>query len=398
MDHNRPQGITSLLFAAFLVSLTAACTDAGGKVFTADTPTLEKRWTWRKTFSGVTPGNLAMQVNGAKILFTLTKLTKNPAPGESAAKDEIVAVTNSGRITNNQLVDGTVKNILFDGSGKKAVIHLEDGRFFIYSDFTSPVVPKEIGAAENLVFSHTGTFLAVKSKGNIKAISVNGKKLWSLPVQNAQTNSASSIPVSYYEKDLLLFPFLEKPYTLLRASQDGTVSLYEKGEAVWSKKLGGAVTAVSSSFLEGGVIAVSTGGRNGKIHFLKENGAPIESVPFSGGALSISCSNHGNICATYQNGADGQRVSVFNAQGKKLWNYRVNKQASRDSGVVVAGRGKVVVAGFEEDGAWSLRAWDDAGKPLWYAPVKRKIENFKISWNARRIAVITKNTLEFYSW
>jgi hypothetical protein len=296
--------------------------------------------------------------------------------------EEIVGLDENGKRLNDwQVGDKTIGSAM-NGKGSMLLVESKNGGLLLYENWEKNTKPRSImKSSGGGVFSPEGDFIAVRAKaGNAprtKVLSTKGKTLWLLP-EEADPGAKIS------------FPFLNRKKCVAWASS-GSLGLSEEGKLLWKVELKGAPVKLASSFLEGGLIAASTGGEEGKIYFYDENGKQKGAASFPGGASSLSCSDVGVACAALSNGPEGQRLSFFTEDGKERWAYRVKTHATANAAVLVADHGNAIIGGFEENGQWRLLAWDMNGKPLWSAPLEGGLADFKVSWNGRRIAVLTKD-------
>jgi len=359
----------AVLYGVLSSSVTAA-------PFSAATPTHQQRWAWRKSFKNMELGNLAMAWNGSKLVFSVTQ---RAAP-EKQQGDVIIGLDHAGAALTDWRIDKKASRLSLNGAGSKLLIETRGGSLLFYDkwDTSKEAVPLP-HAAPGAALSPRGELiinLASTSAQGAQALDTSGAVLWSYPEQSLKNP---------------FFPFISQERQVVWTSKTNELLLTDGEKTVWKAPLTGTPVSLASSFLEGGVIAVATGGEKGELGFYNEKGALTGSAPFRGNAVSLSCSDKGNACAVLANGPEGQRLSVYTPKGKELWRYNVKTGARSPSSLVVADHGQVVIAGFEERGKWSLRAWDIKGKPLWTAPVEGGLADFKVSWNGKRIAVITKD-------
>ena len=162
-------------------------------------------------------------------------------------------------------------------------------------------------------------------------------------------------------------------------------------ELLWKAKVQGTPGPVASSILEGEIIMVASSGDKDRINIFNGKGNLTGSALFPGTVSSLSCSNMGNICAAYGNSKTGQQISVYTPDGKEAGGYHVKEKAEMDSRVFVVDKGSAIVAGVKDKGVWSIYALDNKGTPIWYAPIKEGLKDFIISWDGKRIAVITED-------
>ena len=375
--------LVSLLFISALPAL-GACEKfpwSNDASITVPAPTAQKKWSRRKSFTTANIGNLATQFNGERIFFVARDFEKGGAP----YRELILAINQNGEAVGDLEIKGKVKELSASGSGSHILAQTEDGEVILFEGFGKTGKRFDLGKAESAVLSHTGQFIALKRGGIYSVVSSDGKELWKYPAG----------------VELIIFPFLNHPDSSLIASK-GSVAFWEGGKEIWKRDISGAPIALSSAFLEGGLLAVSTGGEKGKIYFFNDKGEELGTSAFHGGAVSLSCSRLGSICAAYGNGAGGQSVALFHSDGGAVWNYSVKGSGARDSKVVLTGMGKEngfhIVAGFERDGVLSLNGWDEKGNPLWYAPVEGGARSFELSWSGKKMVYITENSVEFFSW
>jgi len=328
--------------------------------------------------------NLVMAWNGSKVVFSVTETAQGAPKG-----DVLAGIEHTGKPLNDWRIGKKAVRLSLDGEGKGLLAELENGSLLFYDDWTSGKKPVAIqGPAAGATLSPAGDFIVLSAgKGpgsKIQALSNQGTPLWFYPVAAG-------------EGWKIFFPFLNQKSQVLGISPTGEVFMNDREQLLWKVDLQGTPAAASSSFLEGGVIAVSSGGDKGELRFLNHQGKTTGSAPFPGGVRSLSCSSISAVCAALSNGPGGQRLSVYTPQGKELWRYIVKTPAGADAAVVVAARGEVVIGGFEEGGNWSLRAWDAGGNPLWTAPIEGGLRDFKVSWNGKRIAVLSNDgRIAFY--
>lgn len=345
----------------------------------APTPTQPLSWSWRKHFNNAGLKNLAMAWNGTRIAFSVTESGTKAGGG-----DVLVALDENGKPLRDWRVPGRVTRLSLNGKGSSLLVELASGKLLMHADWQSGKRPVSIKTlAPGAVLSPEGDFIAARTAGKGGAqssvLSPEGKTLWSF--------------AEAAEKELwkTTFPFLNKKKTIARSSASGGFALYEESSLLWKAELPGKPISIASSFLEGGLIAVSTEGEKGEIRFYGMNGTLTGSAPFPGGAYSLACADIGVACAALGNGPSGQRLSFFSQDGKELWTYTVDGQARAASSVAVAGQGELIIAGFEEKGQWFLRAWNLKGKPLWNAFIEGGLADFKVSWSGNRIAALTND-------
>ena len=331
------------------------------------------RWAWRKNFSNAKLGNLAMAWNGSRIIFSVTETSSGAAKG-----DVIVGIDNDGKVIRDWRINNKkIKRISINGEGKKLLVELDGGALLFYEDWETEKEPVKIkGPSSGAVRSPKGDYIltglspkAVKPK----LLSASGDLLWS-----------PATPVASGWK--AIFPFFNNENRILLVSKDGLALLSEKENTIWKAEVKGTPIALASSFLEGEISAVLS---SSEIRFFDGKGAVTGTVPFPSNMGSLSCSDAGNICAASGNNAEGQFISVYTPDGKKLWSTTLKSKAKSGPAVSVAAHGEAVIAGLEENGSWSLRAWDKKGNLLWTAPIEGGLADFKVSWNGKRIAVRT---------
>lgn len=333
------------------------------------------RWAWRKNFSNAKIGNLAMAWNGSSMVFSVTET----APG-TAKGDVIVGINNDGKVIRDWRINNKrIKHISINGEGKKLLVELDDGALLFYEDWEKEQEPVKIkGPASGAILSPKGDYILTglsQKAGKPEVLTTSGDLLWS-----------PATPVANGWK--AIFPFFNNENRVLLVSKDGEVLLSEKENTIWRAEVKGTPIAVTSSFLEGDVTAVLS---NTEIQFFNGKGNMTGTVPFSGNMVSLSCSDTGNICAASGNNSVGQFISVYTPDGKKLWGATLKSNAKSSSTVYVAAHGETVIAGLEENGSWSLRAWDKKGNLVWTSPIEGGLADFKASWNGKRIAVLTKD-------
>lgn len=331
------------------------------------------RWAWRKNFSNARLGNLAMAWNGARMVFSVTET----APG-AAKGDVIVGIDNDGKAIRDWRINNKkIKKISINGEGKKLLVELDGGALLFYEDWEKEKEPVKIkGPASGAVLSPKGDYILTglsQKGGKLKVLSTSGDFLWSpeTPVPNGWK---------------AIFPFFNNENRILLVSKDGEALLSEKEKTVWKAEVKGTPIALASSFLEGEITAVLS---SSEIRFFNGKGAITGTVPFSDNSASLSCSDTGNICAAIGNNTKGKSLSVYTPDGKKLWETTLKGNAKAHSSLFVSGHGEAVIAGIEENGSWSLRSWDKNGNPVWTAPIEGGMADFKVSWNGKRIAVLT---------
>lgn len=331
------------------------------------------RWAWRKNFSNARIGNLAMAWNGARIVFSVTET----APG-AAKGDVIVGIDNDGKVIRDwRISDKKIKKISINGEGKKLLVELDDGSLLFYEDWETEKGPLKIkGPATGAVLSPKGDYILTglsPKGGKPKVLSTSGDLLWS-----------PETPVTDGWK--AIFPFFNNENRILLVSKEGEALLNEKEKTVWKAEAKGVPVALASSFLEGEVTAVLS---SSEIRFFNGKGAVTGAVPFSDNSASLSCSDTGNICVALGNNTKGKYLSVYTPDGKKLWDTTLKGNAKAHSSLFVSAHGEAVIAGIKENGSWSLRSWDKKGNLVWTAPVEGGLADFKVSWNGKRIAVLT---------
>lgn len=331
------------------------------------------RWAWRKNFSNAKLGNLAMAWNGSRIVFSVAETSPGAAKG-----DVIVGVDNDGKVIRDwRISNKKIKHISINGEGKRLLVELDDGALLLYEDWEKEKEPVKIkGPASGAILSPKGDYILTglsPKAGKLQTFSNSGDLLWS-PADHLKTGWKA------------IFPFFNNENRILLVSKDGLALLSEKENTIWKAEVKGTPIALASSFLEGDVTAVLS---NTEIRFFNGNGAVTGTVPFPSNMGSLSCSDTGNICAASGNNSEGQFISVYTPDGKKLWDTALKSKAKSGPAVSVAAHGETVIAGLEENGSWSLRAWDKKGNLLWTAPIEGGLADFKVSWNGKRIAVLT---------
>ncbi len=353
---------------------------------TTSSPSERINWAWRKSFKNYELGNLALAWNGSKLVFSATETgTPTKSPGYI-----IIGLDHAGGVLRDWRASGNVRGLSLDGAGKQLLAELENGRLLFSDDWGAREEPITLrNSSPGAILSPKGDFILVsatsttsRDQQRLQALSHAGDVLWSLPDTHAGP---------------ALFPFLSKDKQILSVSKNNELVLSDGKDTVWKADLPARPVSVVSSRLEGGVIAASIGGDKGEIHFFNDNGISTGSAAFPGDAISLSCSDIGISCAALANGPKYQRLSLYTPDGKEVWRYVVKKPAMSLSSVKVTDHGLVAIAGFEEKGKWSLRAWSNKGEPLWIAPIEGGLVDFKVSWNGKRIAVITSDgRIAFY--
>jgi len=370
------------IFAFILVLAVVSVHVVEAEPLIVATPAKQVYWAWRKSFKDIDLRNLALAWNGSKLIFSASEKT---GPNRSRG-DVIVGIGSDGKALRDWLARGSVRKLSFDGEGKHLLAELADGNFLLYGDWSAEQEPVFVGKSlSGAILSPKGDYFLVSApvsslsdQRSFHALSSKGELLWYCPGEPAHPG-----PV--------LFPFLEKDRQVLYGSKNNELVLSDGPNVLWKVQLQGRPIALASSFLEGGVIAATTSGEKGEVRFFDDKGATTGFALFPGGALSLSCSKIGNYCAALSNGPDEQRLSLFMPNGKEVWRHVIKTRAPSPSSAVVADQGRMVIAGFEEKGQWSLRAWDSKGKPLWTAPIEGGLADFKVSWSGKRIAVLTKD-------
>lgn len=392
------QNIRRIIIICFISSLIVSITWIRGysseiKETTQDIQTTPEkiRWTWRKNFKDVEIRNLVMAWNGSRLLFSVREKIEKKETGASG--DVIIGLEYTGKAIKDWRVEGKIRNLLLDGSGKGLLVELEDGRLLFYSDWESDNTPIIIdNSGTGAALSPNGRFIGVimdsSKKNSVQVLSSKGDLIQDY---NEGIGEASKSP----EKTILKwprisFPFIENEKRFLRISDDGRFFLNDGDKLLWKAKVEGSPIDVSSSILEGGVLMVSTSGKKEGIYFFNEKGELTGSAPFKGGASSLSCSNIGNICAAYGNSPKGQYISIYTPNGKEIGSYNVEGHADIDSRVFVADKGNVVVLGIKDIGGWLIQAIDSKGVPVWHAPMEGRLRDFRVSWNGKRIAAVTE--------
>lgn len=330
------------------------------------------RWAWRKNFSNARLGNLAMAWNGSRIALSITET----APGGPKG-DVIVGIDNDGKVIGDWRVNNKIKNISINGEGKKLLVELEDGTLLLYEDWEKEKEPVKLkGLATGAILSPKGDYILAglsQKGGKPKVLSTSGELLWS---------PAGHVKMGWNA----IFPFLNSDKQILLISKDGEALLSDKGNTLWKAQIKGTPVAVASSFLEGDVTAVLS---NTEIRFFNGKGAVTGIVPFPNSMGSLSCSDTGNICAAFGKNTKEQYLSVYTPDGKRLWGATLKANTKAASSVFVSAHGDAIIAGLEENGSWSLRSWDKKGNLVWTAPIEGGLADFKVSWNGKRIAVLT---------
>ena len=345
-------------------------------------PTEELQWSWRKSFSNASLENLALAWNGSKMVFAITEFTDPQTPVEG---DVLIGLDHGGKGLRDWRVSGRIRRLALDGAGEKLLVALKDGAILLFPHWekkTESIVIENEGCLES-AFSPRGQFIAVRKKDAVRLFTGEGELLHSYPASGEE--KAGDLIKS---GGTLSFPFFNNEHRLL-IHEKGKLIFYDMGKVIFQEKVQDSLTAPASSLLEGGVLAAGSAGGKGQIRFFSEEGIAKGSASLKNEVTALSCANKGTVCAAYSNGPGEQRLSLFTPDGKELWKYRVKNTAMRNSTVAVADDGKVIIAGFEELGEWSLRAWDNTGKPLWIAPIEGGLLDFKVSWNGKGIAVLT---------
>lgn len=358
--------IAVLFFAVANIPLSLASEEPSGE-------STKVRWAWRKNFSKAELGSLAMAWNGSRIVFSVTET----APG-AAKGDVIVGVDNDGKVIRDwRISNKKIKKISINGEGKKLLVELDGGALLFYEDWETEKEPVKIkGPSSGAVLSPKGDYILTglsPKAGKLQTLSTKGDLLWS-PADHLKTGWKA------------IFPFFNNENRILLVSKDGLALLSDKEKTVWKAEIKGTPIAAASSFLEGDITAVLS---NTEIQFFNAKGNVTGTAPFSDNMASLSCSDTGNICAASGNNSEGQFISVYTPDGKKLWGANLKGNAKSGPTVFVAAHGEAVIAGLEENGSWSLRAWDKKGNVLWTAPIEGGLADFRVSWNGKRIAALT---------
>ena len=350
------------------------------------------RWTWRKNFKDAEIRNLVMAWNGSRLLFSVRE--KNEKKGADSGGDVIIGLEYTGKEIKDWRVEGKIRNLLLDGSGKGLLVELEDGRLLFYSDWESdekPLIMENAGAGATL--SPNGKFIGVvrdsSKKNSVQVLSSKGDLIQDYTEGTGEASKSPEKTTLKWQR--ISFPFIENEKRFLRISDDGRLFLNDGDKLLWKANVEGSPIAVSSSILEGGILMVSISGEKEGIYFFNEKGELTGSAPLKGSASSLSCSNIGNICTAYGNSPKGQHISIYTPDGKNIGSYDVEEHADIDSKVFAADKGNVIVAGIKDKGGWSIQALDSKGVPVWYAPIEGGLRDFSVSWNGKRIAVITED-------
>lgn len=347
----------------------------------AAAPETRLNWAWRRHFKNMEVGNLAMAWNGSRMVFSVTEKAAGSPKG-----DVIIGADNTSAVLKDWRAGGKVGRLSLSGDGKRLLTELEDGGLLFYDDWKSGKKPAKIkSSSPGALMSPEGDFIAISAKKtsrdqpNIEVVSGSGKQLWSY-----HDFAGDSLKT--------LFPFLKNKKQMVFASSSGAVHLLDEGKLVWKAAAQGTPLALSSSFLEGGLLAIAGNGDENNIRFFyNRKGSITGSAGFKGKITSLSCSDIGNACAALGKSGNRQRLAVYAPDGKELWKYTLKALPGYDSSVAIAAHGTIVIAGFEEAGEWSLRAWDIKGRPLWTAPIEGGLADFKVSWNGKRIAALTRD-------
>ena len=261
----------------FVVSFLTIISPTAGLVSCskdAQTPSKQVPWAWRKQFHDASLGNLCMAWNGSRIVFRVTET------GPKAGKGDVIAGLNeNGRPLNDWRVPGRITGLSLNGKGVKLLAELADGRLLVYEDWEKGGKPQPVKTSSSgAIFSPEGDFIALarggKDNQGPRVLSPAGKTLWPLPEGGADSVS-------------LIFPFLDQKKGIVRTTS-GSLSMSEEGKLLWKAELAETPVGLASSFLEGGLIAVSTAGDQGKIRFYDRKGALKGSAPLPCWSLADS--------------------------------------------------------------------------------------------------------------
>ena len=122
-------------------------------------------WTWRKNFKDAELRNLVMAWNGSRILFSVREKVDNLKTGNKG--DVIIGLEHTGKPIRDWRVEGRIYRLSLDGSGKRLLVELEDGRLLYYLDWEKDEAPVIIEDTERgAVLSPKGTFIGVAKKSD----------------------------------------------------------------------------------------------------------------------------------------------------------------------------------------------------------------------------------------
>lgn len=364
-----------LFFALILFALQVLLPQAS-----AENTAPELTWAWRKNFKNAELHNLAAAWNGS--LFAVAVTDRSPAKNKG---EVIIGVDADSKVIKDWKIGKKVRNLALDGGGSLLFAELEDGTFHIYDHWKTKTQPMTlpVKVREAIVSPKSGLIVAsvVNNDGtsSLRAFSGKAKQLWKY----------ESVPADGW---MGMFPFAEKDKTVLLASKTGKITLFEDAKPLWSIDTGGGLSSLSSSFLQGSLIAAASAGDKGSVRFFDDKGTQTAMSGLPSERISLSCADAGEACAALTINKTDRELRFLSPQGKELWKARFPAATLATSAVVAADHARIVITAVEQQGKESLRAWDAKGKVLWNAPIEGGIKEWKTSWNGKKIIVVTKDS------
>jgi hypothetical protein len=364
---------------------------------------VEKRWAWRKDFSAIELTQLAMSWNGERIV-----MAGQVSDGAGPTRPFLLGVDHNSGITHELPIESAVERLFLTGSGRELLVDLENGQSLFFRQFDQDLPQRE-------VFSRSGRSIALHFSGDrfvlekeagtdqaqISQVTIQDRREFVFPETGPVIEADSSMAASADTAWLVLFPFLAEQQLMVRTSGDGRVFANSGKKRLWEHSIPGRPLAVSATFLEGDIIAVAGRHDGGiEIHQFSASGEVEGSFRHPDSALiDFQYSKTGSFYVIYTGDKDHQRITVYDPSGEARWQYGIDRGVNSNSQVVEALAGTTVIADFQvDDTRRSIMAWKVDGTPLWVIPIDQPIVDWKVSWNGKRIAILTQDSqLLFYN-
>lgn len=332
------------------------------------------RWTWRKKFTNITLEHLAAAWNGKSIAIAL-----NDHAAPKKEKGTVVALMDeTGRLLHDWRIPGRAKGIALDGVGKKLLAETEEKKTLLYTREGDKMALAASAPLAGALLSPQGEYLAAAGTGGIAVYSPELKKH-----RTVEAGAGA----------LFLFPFMNKPESLLVWDAGKGLSLNAADKQEWSLPLKGMPGGIASAALTGNLVAAWS--KEGTITFIGGQGNVLGVAEFGGEPQSVHCANNGALCVAAGGGDGGFPLKGYGREGRLVWEAKGAK-GERLIAAYSVKEGQGAVVGIRSDAGDRIAGIGPDGKEVWRHRVEGRLDSLTASWNGGLVAFVTdKKTLSF---
>lgn len=334
---------------------------------------------WNRKFRGQTV-TLAVD-DGARLMVVGT------APDEKERGDDhVYALDGEGKVLWQEALDRRVLRVAVSGDGSLVLAALVDGTVRAWNargekqwEGDCAGLPIISRSADRIFCWNSGE----EASGSIaiEALDRRGRQRWTFDDPGGIWDMAVD----------------EKGDTVAALTSSGNVLVLDgRGRVLWRREIGSVVGTVAIAPGEEGPVAVGTGIERESLAVYDRGGDEIWRATVPGGSDSIALSEEGASVATGNNTILGQRVFVFDANGRLSWKLQFDRPAREPMRVRMNRAGDRVFATLEDEGLPTVFCWDGHGGVVARLRLGAEVVDYAVAGGGDRVAVITEGAKLLY--